>query len=321
MNKKSILALAGFAMAFTQVQARVLWSLDETEAPMYEVQVPAVVDGSCGGPSACAGWWFGYGAEGGTWDPKNADATGSLMTTDTADGSLIPNGNLVEGEGLYINLHTIAATATDKPSIAGLGFNYAKPEGPVNIEAFGGYIITYKSTGELHLELGWDEATYNYDTWYAILDAAPAYTTANLPWAAFDKDAWGTGTKNQPIATATTMAYSMKIRLKNGSAAAKDVTLYVKKLETVAGTTPGAISSVSAKNTLKANLVGRTLNFSGLGKKFASVEVISVQGQVVAKQIVNTSASSIDLSKVGAGVFVVKATGKGLNLNKMIAIK
>ncbi len=311
---KSTLALLGM-VAMTSQAAALLWDLT---VPMYEVQTPSVQDGSCGTPETCAGWWFGYGAEGGTYSPMNPDL--SLMTTDPLTGDVIPNGNLTE-TGLKITLSAPAATATDKPGIAGLGFNFNKPEGPSNITANLGYTISYTSDAALQIELGWDEVTNNYDTWYATLPAQATSAAKSLPWAAFKKDGWGTGTKSWPITEATNNAWSLKIRLKNGTTTDKVANFEIQSLSWLNGTTPGAINSVKPAASLNANLTGRSLAFSGMGKKSVSVEVISLQGQVVSSQVVTAAASTVNLSKVAAGVYVIKAASKGLSFSKMIALK
>jgi hypothetical protein len=204
---------------------KLLWDLT---VPYYEVQVPAVQDGSCGDPATCAGWWYGFGLNGGTYSPVNADM--SLMTTDPLSGEIIPNGNLTS-TGLKITLNAPAATATDKPGIAGLGFNFNKPEGPTNITAHDGYIITYTSDAALQFELGWDEVTNNLDTWYATLPAQATSATKTLPWAAFKKDGWGTGTKVWPITEAINNAWSLKIRLKNGTTTDKVAHFEIQSLQ------------------------------------------------------------------------------------------
>jgi uncharacterized protein (TIGR02145 family) len=201
-----------------------LWDLT---VPMYEVQVPSVQDGSCSTIETCAGWWYGYGAEGGTYSPVNADM--SLKTIDPYSGDVIPNGNLTS-TGLRITLSAPAAVATDKPGIAGLGFNFNQPEGPSNITAHGGYTIAYTSDVPLQFELGWDEATNNYDTWYATLPAQSVSARKTLPWSAFKKDGWGTGTKSWPITEATDHAWALRIRLKNGTVTDKVANFEIQSL-------------------------------------------------------------------------------------------
>jgi len=326
MKILKMIALLGFAAVAPQAQS-LLWSLDVAN---YEVQVPVVATGTCGGPSTCPGWWYGYNltkgdATTGDWAPKNAD--GSLMLTDTSDGSKIVGGNLT-ATGLKIQLIAPAAKATDKPGLAGIGFGYQKPDGPENITAFGGYIVTYTSDLPLQLELGWDEATNGYDTWYAALPAHATSSALSLPWAVFKKDGWATGTASHLITVAETGAYSAKFRLKNSGTVLQTCNFEIQKLTSLvtdpripADPTPGAILAQAQGTSLKANLMGHTLSFSGLGKASVSVEVIGLQGQVVASQMLSSASHDLDLSKLSNGVYVVKAASKAINFSKMIALK
>ena len=135
----------------------------------------------------------------------------------------------------------------------------------------------------------------------------------------------GTAIGNQPITTAETKAVSMKIRLKNGTATAEQADLEVQCLSTL-GTADcnGPIAAVLNENaaaSFKANLIGRSISFAGLGKASVSVEVIGLQGQVVASQTVSAASKVMDLSKLANGVYVVKASSKSINFSKMIALK
>ena len=323
MNIKRMIALIGVAAAASQ--ATLLWNLTVTS---YEVQVPTVVSGACGTFSTCAGWWYGYDAYGGSFTPNQVvGADTQLVTSDTTDGSPIAGGNLT-ATGIKIHLNAPAAANSSSPGMAGLGFDYNKDKSGQDISATGGYAIAYTSTLPLQLELGWDEATYAYDTWYATLPAHATSSLVQLPWSVFKKDGYTTGTAigNQPITTAETKAVSMKIRLKNGTATAEQADLEVQCLSTLGtectgtgGTTLPVLNDNAA--SFKANLIGRSISFAGLGKASVSVEVIGLQGQVVASQTVSAASKVMDLSKLANGVYVVKASSKSINFSKMIALK
>jgi hypothetical protein len=322
MNIKRMIALIGVAAAASQ--ATLLWNLTVTS---YEVQVPTVVDGSCGSFSTCAGWWYGYDAYGGSFTPNQVvGADTQLVTSDTTDGSAIVGGNLT-ATGIKIHLNAPAAANSSSPGMAGMGFDYNKDKSGQDISATGGYAIAYTSTLPLQLELGWDEATYKYDTWYATLPAHATSSLVQLPWSVFKKDGYTTGAVigNQPITTAETKAVSMKIRLKNGTATAEQADLEVQCLSTLGsadcnGPTAAVLNENSAAS-FKANLIGRSISFAGLGKASVSVEVIGLQGQVVASQTVSAASKVMDLSKLANGVYVVKASSKSINFSKMIALK
>lgn len=78
---------------------------------------------------------------------------------------------------------------------------------------------------------------------------------------------------------------------------------------------PDAISqkAVSAAN---ASLSGRILSFSGI--KSASYEIANVQGQVVKSGKVE---ASINLAGLKAGIYMVRISGKSVNMNKKILLK
>jgi hypothetical protein len=338
MNIKSTALLLSVAAAASHAA---LWDLT---VPDYQVQVPCVVNGSATADENgdgqintydCAGWWFGYGfgpAGGavGTYSPMNSD--GSLMTTDPADGSVVPNGNLTS-TGIKITLNAPAG-ASDAPTGAGIGFQYNKPEGPTSLATCGGYVISYTATAPLQIELGWDEATNGYDTWFAVLPVSATPTVKTLPWdltvtapttkisGAWKKDGWATGTKSLAIGTAVNQAWSLKVRLKNGTASAATSDLEIQSLNyvnTCNGST-AAIQPTMAAASLKAAVAGRTLSLTGLTKS-ANVEIISLQGKVMMSETVSAAKSSVNLSKLSGGMYIVRATGKDLFFSSKISVE
>ncbi len=193
---------------------RTIWDLT---VPIYEVQTPSVMDGSCGDPTTCAGWWYGYGQNGGDWSPKNSD--GTLMTIDPMTGDILPNGSLTS-TGLRISLKAPAASV-DSPSIAGIGFDYNLPAGPSNITANLGYFITYTSDTPLQMELGWDTVANGTETWQVTLPAQAVSASRSFSWYAFKKQEAAIGAIDKPITEATDHAWSLHIFLKNTSDTAK----------------------------------------------------------------------------------------------------
>jgi hypothetical protein len=333
MKTKFSLALIA-ASAVASQAAYSLWSIN---APDKQVQVPCVVNGTAASDINndgetnqydCAGWWYGYAATGGNWSTSNpggsytpTNADGTLITTDPADGTVIPNGNLT-ATGIKIILTAKAQLDTENPGVAGLGFDYKNPKGPENITATGGYCLSYTLAGSpIQVELGWNEATYNYDTWFYEISAGTQEVA--LPWTAFGKDGWGKNDYAQPITVATNEAEALKFKLKNPGAADITATLEVLGLGILAdcGGGIGAVQSSVAKAALSAKLSGRTLAIANLGKKSVQVEVLSLQGKVVASQAVNASTPRLNLSKVSSGVYVVKMMGKDVNASQMITLK
>lgn len=334
MNK---IALFGLVAASGSFAAGTLWNMTIDAA--YQVQVPETIICDKTGEdygAACyestGGWWFAYvGDEKDgqvmSFSPidKNANGTYKLITTDPLDGSIIPGGNLIEGAGLQVTM-SAAGGASSTPAIAGIGFNWTKAETPIDISAKAGYCIAYSWTGSqaLQLELGWKEIVteggYGYDTWYTALPASTAPTVLDLPWSKFKQDGWDK--TKQPITVAQKEAVSVKIRLKNASAAKIEGTLTIYDFGYSGdGCTPGkvGIGDVVKASAAKLLVAGRQLSLTGV-KGAASVEVINLQGQVVLKNMMNTSAS-MDLTNLDAGVYMVRVAGKSANLTQKILLK
>lgn len=335
MNKIALFGLVAATASFAQ---GTLWNMTVTA---YQVQVPETVICDKTGDdygAACfestGGWWFAYvgdEADGQVMDftpitTNPDDGTYKLITTDESDGSIIPNGNLIEGVGLRVTM-SAAGGAANTPAIAGIGFNWTKAETPIDISDKAGFCIAYTWTGttSLQFELGWKEKVteggYGYDSYYTALPASAKPTALDLPWSKFDKDGWDKE-NNHPISIAQTQAVSVKIRLKNPTPAELSGTLTIHDFGysgdgcTAEGVGIGDVVKASAAKLLVA---GRQLSLNGV-KGAASVEVINLQGQVVLKNMVNTSAS-MDLTNLDAGVYMVRVAGKSANLTQKILLK
>ena len=322
------LAIFGLAAASVSMATGSLWNMN---VDAYQVQVPETVACDKTGDdygAACyestGGWWFAYVGDTKdgqvmSFDPIdfNDDGTYKLITTDETDGSIIPGGNLIEGVGLQVTM-SAAGGASSTPAIAGIGFNWTKAETPIDISANNGYCIVYSWTGSqaLQMELGWDEAANGYDSWYTSMPATTGSTSSlDLPWAKFKQDGWDKA--KQPITVAQTKAVSLKIRLKNSTAAKVEGTLTIAELgwsgECGAGGT-NSIGNFAKASSAKASLSGRTLSFSGV--KAAKAEVLNLQGQVVMS---GSTASAMNLASLDAGVYMVRVAGA--NLTQKILVK
>jgi len=327
------LAVFGLAAASVSMAAGSLWNMD---VDAYQVQVPEVK--TCVAPteddySYCyqntGGWWFAYvgdekDGQKMSFEPitTNDDGTYKLITTDETDGSIIPNGNLIEGVGLQVTM-SAAGGKSDAPAIAGIGFNWNKAETTIDISANPGYCIVYSWTGSqsLQLELGWDEGPtgniMGYDSYYTSLPAEPSFTKLDLPWSVFKKDGWDKS-NSHTLDEAKQGAKSVKIRLKNATAAEVKGTLTIKEFGWTGECGEGggsAIGSIAKVASAKATLSGRTLSFSGV-KGAAKAEILNLQGQVVLK---GTTASAMNLAGLDAGVYMVRVAGA--NLTQKILLK
>ena len=324
------LAIFGLAAASASMATGSLWNMD---VDAYQVQVPETVACDKTGDdygAACyqstGGWWFAYVGDTKdgqvmSFDPidTNPDGTYKLITTDETDGSIIPGGNLIEGVGLQVTM-SAAGGASSTPAIAGIGFNWTKAETPIDISAHTGYCIVYSWTGSqaLQMELGWDEAANGYDSWYTSMPATTGSTSSlALPWAKFKQDGWDKA--KQPITVAQTKAVSLKIRLKNSTAAEVKGTLTIAELGwsgECGGSSTNSIGNFAKASSAKAILSGRTLSFSGINSA-AKAEVMNLQGQVVLQ---GSTASAMNLAGLEAGVYMVRVAGSA-NLTQKILVK
>ena len=76
-------------------------------------------------------------------------------------------------------------------------------------------------------------------------------------------------------------------------------------------------------SAVKAILNGRTLGFTGI-KASATVEVMNSLGQVVIKGAINNAmnnAKTLNLTPLKAGIYMVRVSGKNVNLAKKIVLR
>ena len=323
-----VLSAASFAMAEGS-----LWNMNADD---YEVQVPSVGCDLVGtGPDAYCrkyedGRFYPYvgNSENGqttSFEPitKNDDGTYKLILADE-DGDIIPNGNLVKDVGLVVTMSAAGGTAA-APAIAGLGFDWSRFKTKIDISGHPGYCISYQWIGSgtsvgsvipLQMELSWDEKANGYDTWYAELPTTPGPTTLDLGWSDFKQDGWDENKK--PITAATVTAVGLKIRLKNSAAEEVKGTFTLIELgwKDECSVIATESSKIARANSAKAILTDRTLSFSGV-RGDSRVEIMNLQGQVMLK---GTTAAAMDLSRLDAGVYMVRVAGS-VNLAQKILLK
>ena len=238
------------------------------------------------------------------------------------DGDIIPNGNLVKDVGLVVTMSAAGGTAA-APAIAGLGFDWYKDKSAIDISSNPGYCISYQWIGSgtsvgsvmpLQMELSWDEEANGYDTWYAELPTTPGPPTLDFAWSDFKQYGWD----KKPITIATEKSVGLKIRLKNSVADEVKGTFTLIELgwKDECSLISVGFSSVARANSAKAFLTDRTLSFSGI-RGDSRVEIVNLQGQVMLK---GTTAAAMDLSRLDAGVYMVRVAGS-VNLAQKILLK
>ena len=314
-----VLSAAGFAMA-----AGSLWNMD---VDAYQVQMPddpitcnkTTDDYTAACYSNNAGWWYAYSSgnenEVVSFDPitKNDDGTYKLIMADD-DGDIIPDGNLVKDVGLVVTMSAAGGTLS-APAIAGIGFDWQKLNTEIDISvSHDGYCILYQWTSPtpLQMELSWDEDANGYDTWYAELPMG--YKSLDFAWSDFKQNGWD----KKPITIATEKSVGLKIRLRNSSTTEVKGTFTLVELgwKDECSVIATESSKIARANSAKAFLTDRMLSFSGIHAD-ANVEIVSLRGQVVLK---GTAASAMDLSRLAAGVYMVRIAGS-MNLAQKILLK
>ncbi|MBQ3716245.1 MAG: T9SS type A sorting domain-containing protein [Fibrobacter sp.] len=237
--------------------------------------------------------------------------------------------------------HIILSRAdTTYDPFVGVGFNvvgYASPTDstPVAGDAtmWGGICIRYSSTlpATLELSLGEDiDKALNYDTPVVELPEYKDSTTKGYPWDSYD----GT-TKRFPWESFAQAGFGKSDKITGPEAAAKLVAIKFKvqaKESTEGDFYISQIGSLDAcphkENALKIHrtvssvntiVAGRKVSFTGITSS-ASVKIANLQGKIVKKGSV-TGTSSLDLSALDAGVYIVRISNKSVDFSGKIVLK
>ena len=326
MNKK-ILCTTAMAIAATTASATWLWD-GLTE------KVPVGMDNA----TKTGGYWFDYS------DGDNGGQSAFQYDVDKAAGnSMAPIIDECQG---VCGSFTLAQGTLTYPPFLGIGFNIVgetseEDNTPAAGDAtdWGGICIAYMCDAAPSLELGLGDAvdkSLGYDVPVKQLakssDAASG-KVVKIPWEEFDQQHWD---DEKVITTADAIKQLVAIKFKiqandmTGRFRISQIGSYDSDCKYVPqevgpevdpGTNPGddAVKGVRSVSGVKAMVSGRTLSFSGITSD-ASVELISLQGRVVKKGMIK-GASSLDLSSVDAGVYMVRVSGKSVDYSNKIVLK
>jgi len=292
--------------------------------------------------STTMGYWYDY-------DDRKNDHGGSyaVYPLDTTGyyGSLI--GPQIEAfEYVTIKYHLADPTATGQEAeypynFVGFGFNTVSgTKDPLDITAAGGLCATYTSDNAITLEIA--EATSGDASCSVTLTKATTPTTVSKTIDDFKQPTWApAANKLSSCAEAFKAAQSVKFKL-DGGASEADGQLRIFEVGP-AGTCLGGksikneewlncksdgdghadcgtpvigIKASALAGSVKAVLSGRTLSFNGISN--GMYEIVSLQGQVVKSGKV---ASSISLSSLDAGVYMVRVSGKSVHMSQKILVK
>ena len=300
MNKKILTATAAFAAA--TAFGFVTWNGADG---VYKI------DTELDEANENGGYWFTYGddADGGASKIEWPVPPGNEYSDDALDP-------IIDHCGGVCGTFTLNKGTLTYDPFVGIGFNLAGvPEGSTaadvaDASAMGGVHLIYIVDTEASLELGLGDAgdaAIGYDNPSAALAKAATTKTVDLDWSKFKQAGWGSGKITGAEAAKKLAAIKFKIQAKDGTTGQFNI-MSVGAYQQC-GTV--AIGAKAIQSSLKAQLSGRTLDF---GKSVAKAEIVNLQGQVV---MAASSVKSMDLSKLQAGVYMVRAMG----LSQQIMLK
>ncbi len=320
MNKKVFAALALLSVSATVAGKFETWMGD---APQVETGL--------GNETNTHGYWYSYNDndDGGTskivW-PVESDSYNAY------DGSMDP---VIEHCGGICGTAVLSKGALTYNPFAGIGFNVVGESAsgnpvPGDASSWGGLCITYTSAAAPSLELGLGDfdATIGYaNPSFSLAKAASAHANKVIPWSSFTQPSWYKGTTKITGEEAAKQLVSVKFKIQ---AASGNYAFNICAIGPYDGTCPStcgccgpifpyAINSVRGPSNAKATLWGRNLGIFGVNS-VATVEVKNIQGQVVAKGSIDNG-STLDLSSLNVGVYMVHVTGKSVNFVDKIVLK
>ncbi len=255
----------------------------------------------------------------------------------TVAGSVSKAGHyMVKGYGLGdgtegLNVKFINPGGTDeKPNVAAIGFNWRQKASCDKTDFEGFYVedltkggktglcIVYKADkAGVDVELGWNEAKYEYNTWVVKLPAASSWTTIDLIFNEDFAPSYQGADDPHPLNTALTEAEALKFALKTKTATAETVNFQLKEVGwagSCSGTAvrppPPDLTPIAGGKMASAysfNLNGRVLsaNFAG------TVQVVNLQGKVVAKKALAAN-ESMNLANLPVGIYMVRSESRGI---------
>jgi len=228
----------------------------------------------------------------------------------------------------------------------GVGFNIVGETSTTNntpaagdASSWGGLCVTYTSDVDLQLELGLGDivdSTISYANPAVTLPAAksadilsPNGTNGKkvvVSWSDFKQPSWYDGAVKIDGETAVKQLVAIHFKLQ---AEPGEYDFNICAVGPKDGTCPEKCGIPSSEveikvsrsvSAAKAILNGRTLGFTGI-KSTATAEVMNSLGQVVATGAIENTASTLNLSHLDAGIYLVHVVGKFTNFTNKIVLK
>jgi len=238
-------------------------------------------------------------------------------------------------EGLDVKFINPGGT-DEKPNVSAIGFNWRGKKECGGDDYEGSYVENLKTKGSdvglcivykadkagVDVELGWNEAAYEYNTWIAKLPAATSWKTLNIKWTSFGLS-YETDEPTEPLATALTQAEALKFALKTRTSTAETIRFQLKEVgwhgsctgdaeelppyEGGGGEDPEPIIGGKVASAYKFSFNGRMLsaNFAG------NVQVVNLQGKVVAQKTLAKD-ERLNLSNLPMGIYMVRSEKNGI---------
>ncbi len=277
-----------------------------------------------GSPDSTAGYWYEYTDE-------NDQGTSKFTWPADVEANDYNNffGPLIEAYAGIKGSFTLG-DGYEYP-YAGIGFNVLsdKQEG-ADITAWEGICLAYESTIGFGIELGVEneKEVTAYDNYKATVGKSPTSTIADYAWNKFKQGKWGTVVDQDVVLKATA---AIKLKFEGTAGTSGDFRIcQIGSLGRCTGcgsccgfsydssVKAAAASSVkaAAASSVKAQLSDRVLYIQGISS--AKAEVINLQGEVVKSATVS---STMDLSGLDAGIYMVRVAGKSVNFAQKIVLK
>ena len=311
MNKSFVAAAALLSVSAAFAGGFETWMGD---APQIETGL--------GNETNTYGYWFSY-------DDHNDGGNSKIVWPvdpgyEGAPDALDP---VIEHCGGICGTAALSKGAMTYNPFAGIGFNVVG-EGasgePVagDATAWGGLCITYTAAASPSLELGLGDfdATIGYaNPSFSLAKAASSLGYKAIPWSSFKQPSWYKGEVKITGEEAAKQLVSVKFKIQ---AASGNYDFNIHAIGPYdGGLCPRSIKihSVRGPSNAKATLWGRNLGIFGVNSA-ATVEVKNVQGQVVAKGSMDNG-STLDLSSLNVGVYMVQVTGKSVNFVDKIVLR
>ena len=271
-----------------------------------------------------SGYWYTFN------DNKDGGQSKIIMPTQTqayeATDDYVPSDVIDQCLGVCGDV-ILKRDTLSYQGFAGVAFNVVGESSPTDrtpavgdASSWEGICITYTSEVLPSIELGLSEdveaSIGKANPAYSLLPKASVPTTKIIAWSDFTQPTWYTGEKKMSGTEAAKQLTSIRFKMQ-----AKDgkYSFNISRIDSYSNCKTSNIKTVQGTSAARANLFGRTLEFTGVST--ATAEVINLQGQVVAKGSIDNTASTLNLATLDAGIYLVRVAGKAVNFTQKIVLK